>query len=501
MPSLIKDTNNVSAIAVFLGLVLFTFLARSIYTTLPEMHDSKKKWRVASMIVESGDPTLLLSSDHHSSRWGVMIPTIMALKINGKNLISYYSLTLLFYAVLFSILVLYGRNDLEPGLVLPFAVLLFYEPMFFRASSQIQPFVFGVLYLSLALWAISRYISSKWFGYLVLSSFFAFCAYGTKETYLFFFPGLFLLLLIRTDLKVCIQYGFLLLLFLAVETLVFNYLSGQLVLGRIEYLTSGKHLSKMTQETQLLYQEFDLKQWNLSPLSDKVSELLLRRWKLLPGSSLVLVIVSWGFFIYIAVKGKLHEIGSFSLGIILMLVSYSVFISIVPSSIDPLTPLQPLKEKYLTPIMPYAVFVFALSISYGISLVRAGTRKSIVRGLNLFALVFLVYSVVFESPLTYTFKSQVYPEKSAMLWKYNDLNNALLSGHGVCEQKSMMLVKIRNLIRNYMNENNIVDELTVSKLGNTRVLHLEEFNVDDLTGYIPHRNLDQVVTKEACMKM
>ena len=211
--------------------------------------------------------------------------------------------------------------------------------------------------------------------------------------------------------------------------------------------------------------------------------------------------VSWGFFIYIAAKGKLHEIGSFSLGIILMLVSYSVFISIVPSSIDPLTPLQPLKEKYLTPIMPYAVFVFALSISYGISLVRAGTRKSIVRGLNLFALVFLVYSVVFESPLTYTFKSQVYPEKSAMLWKYNDLNNALLSGHGVCEQKSMMLVKIRNLIRNYMNENNIVDELTVSKLGNTRVLHLEEFNVDDLTGYIPHRNLDQVVTKEACMKM
>ena len=165
--------------------------------------------------------------------------------------------------MLFSILLLYGRNDLEPGLVLPFAVLLFYEPMFFRASSQIQPFVFGVLYLSLALWAISRYISSKWFGYLVLSSFFAFCAYGTKETYLFFFPGLFLLLLIRTDLKVCIQYGFLLLLFLAVETLVFNYLSGQLVLGRIEYLTSGKHLSKMTQETQLLYQEFDLKQWNL----------------------------------------------------------------------------------------------------------------------------------------------------------------------------------------------------------------------------------------------
>jgi hypothetical protein len=468
---------------------------------LPEMHDSKKKWRTASQILETRDPSLVLSADHHSSRWGVMIPTIMALKINGKNLATYYSLTLLFYAALFAIFILYARNDLEPGLLLPFAVLLFYEPMFFRASSQIQPFVFGVLYLSLALWAISRYINSKWFGYLIISSFFAFCAYGTKETYLFFFPGLFLLLLIRTNLKVCFQYGFLLFLYLIVETLVFNYLSGQLILGRIEFLTSGKHLSKMTEETQLLYQEFDLKQWNLLPTSEKVSELLLRRWKLLPVSSLVLVIVSWGYFIYLVVKGKLHEISDFSLGIILMLVSYSLFISIIPSSFDPLTPLQPLKEKYLTPLMPFATFVFALSISYGISLTRSGTRKPIVIGLNLLAMLFLVYSIVLESPLTYTFKSQVYPQKSAMLWKYNDLNNAFLSGYGVCEQKSMMLVKIRNMVRNYMNEDDIVEKLTVSKLGNTRVLHLENFTVDELTGFIPHRHLDQVISKDACMKM
>jgi hypothetical protein len=501
MPSLIKDSNNASSIAIFLGIVLLVFLARSVYTTLPEMHDSKKKWRTASLILETNDPTLVLSSDHHSSRWGVIIPTIIALKINGKNLATYYSLTLLFYAVLFAIFILYARKDLELGLLLPFAVLLFYEPMFFRASSQIQPFVFGVLYLTLALWAISRYISSKWFGYLIISSFFAFCAYGTKETYLFFFPGLFLLLLVRINLKACFQYGFLLFMFLILETVVFNYLSGQLILGRIEFLTSGKHLSKMTEETQLLYQEFDLKQWNMLPVSEKVSELLLRRWKLLPGSSLVLVIVSWGFTIYLVVKGKLDEISNFSLGIILMLVSYSLFISIIPSSIDPLTPLQPLKEKYLTPLMPFAVFVFALSISYGISLTRTRTRKSIVVGLNLFAMLFLVYSIVFESPLTYTFKSRVYPEKSAMLWKHNNLNNAFLSGYGVCEQKSMMLVKIRNMVRNYMNEDDIVDKLTVSKLGNTRVLHHEKFSVDELTGFIPHRHLDQVVTRESCMKM
>jgi len=501
MSSLIKGNNNAPSIAIFLGLVLIVFLVRSIYTTLPEMHDSKKKWRIASLIVETNDPKLLLSSDHHSSRWGVMIPTIIALKINGKNLVTYYSLTLFAYAVLFSILLVCARKDLQPGLALPFAVLLFYEPMFFRASTQIQPFVFGVFYLTLALWAISRYINSRWFGYLIISSFLAFCAYGTKETYLFFFPGLFLLLLIRIDLKTCVQYGLLLFTFLAIETLIFNYLSGQLILGRIEFLTSGKHLSKMTQETELLYRDFDVKQWNLLPVPDKISELLFRRWKLLPQSSLIFVIASWGFLAYLVATRKLHEISNFSLGIILLLASYSLLISVIPSSIHHLTPLQPLKEKYLTPIMPFAVYGFVLSMSYGVSLTRTGAKKFLVRGLNILALVFLVYSMVFESPLTYTFKSRVYPEKSAMLWNYRDLNSALLSGHGVCEQKTMMLLMIRNMIRNYMNENNMVEELTVSKLGNARVLHLDKFTVDDLTGFIPHRNLSQTITREACMRM
>ncbi len=501
MPSPVKGNHITTSTIAFLGLVLLIFFARSIYSTQPEMHDARKKWVVANSIAETNDLSHLLTMDHHSSRWGIIFPTALAIKVGGKNLITYISLTMALFSLSFALLIKFAQKDIEPGLLLFFGILLFYEPMFFRASTQLQPFVFGVFYMLVSIWALSRFIDSRYFRFLLLSAIFTFFAYGTKESYLFFLPGLFILILIRADFKTCCQYALLLSGFLLIETLAFNALSDQLTFGRIDYLRAGKHLAKMTADTPVTLTEFVYQQnYKTLPLIEQFSELVFRRWRLLPLVNQFIVFTSACFLVYLSFSKNYLKLSNPSLGVILITVSYSFLLSIIPAKIDPLLPLQPLLAKYLIPVMPFYIYIFTLSLNNVIAIARPPTRKFFLYGINAVALVFLVYSMVYESPLKYKFKSQIYPEKSAMLWKYHDLNNALMSGFGVCEQKSMMLVRVQNMIRNYMNENNIVEDLTISKFGNARVLHLEKFSVDDLTGFIPHRQLDQVISKETCMR-
>ena len=466
---------------VFIGIVILVFLARSVYTTLPEMHDARKKWDVANEFVQSGDPNLLLKSEHHSSRWGVMIPTVIALKINGNNLITYYSLCLLMYAVFFSMMLQFARRDIPFELLGVFAVLLFYEPMFFRASVQLQPFVFGMFYLALALWALVRFLDSARPSMLILSALMSFFAYGTKETYLLFVVGLCLLLLWKSGIRHTIYYCLVLLALFALETLIFNTLSGYLTFGRIEFLSESKHMDKMPGREM-----------------DGVVDYLTRRWILLPPFDKVVSVIAAGTVVYLVATRNLGKLHPATIGIVLMAVSYSLLVTLFPLSIDPLVPIQPLKVKYLTPLMPLVVFVVVLGVSFAVNRAPRPMRKSLVLSLNLMALVFLAWSVIFESPFKYQFRHKQYPAKDALLWKYDELKESLRAGYGVCARKAIPVIKVQNMIRNYMNQDGIIEEIELSRTGQYKILRLRNLDPAKLPGYFHHSDLEHPIKLEDC---
>ena len=230
-------------------LVFAVFLIRSLFTNMPEIADAVKKWDIAVGIASTHDLGLLLARDHHSARWGIVLPVALLVKVLGANLTAYYSICLAQYAIIFGILYTFARRDIAPGLLLPLAVLLFFEPMFFRATTQIQPFIFGVFYIVVALFLLQKHLETRGMLPLLFAALFCFFAYGAKETYLFFVVGVGILVLWRGSLLSTAIFCATLLGLLLIETIVFNTLSGDLTFGRIEFLAGGKHQIGMTTHT------------------------------------------------------------------------------------------------------------------------------------------------------------------------------------------------------------------------------------------------------------
>ena len=117
MLSLDKQLNSDSRLRntlFFLGIALIIFFLRTIYTTEPEMHDVRKKWVVAGEIANTNDFSHIVSHDHHSSRWGVILPTALAIKLNGKNLITYLCLLLAIYGFIFASLIKFANSVKSP---------------------------------------------------------------------------------------------------------------------------------------------------------------------------------------------------------------------------------------------------------------------------------------------------------------------------------------------------------------------------------------------------
>ncbi len=487
---------------VFILIAISVLFVRSFYTVEPEMHDARKKWIVASELAETNDPALIVSWDHHSSRWGVVIPAYLAVKVGGQNLITYLGLVLSLFAVTFSTLIICGKRDAGPGLLYAFGVLLFFEPMFFRASTQLQPFMFGVFYLTVSLWLLCRYLSTANVVLLALSALFAFFAYGAKELYLFFIPGLLLLLFLRSGFKACFYYCVWLFAFLFVEILIFNSLVDGLTYGRIEFLRSGKHVSKMTGGTNVASSSrFLIEYYNSLPYPQKGFEFLFGRWHRLPLFNQILVFLSTIYVVLLVLKGKITRMGDFSLGIIFLTYSYSILLSVTPLSISPLIPLQPLWEKYLTPVMPFFMYIGFLMCWQIVTVQKMFPRGKAVWCINGLALVFVVYALVLDSPWTYKYKQQDYPVKQAMLWQYEKLNHALEDGSGICAGATLNLINAKVLLKLYMNEDGILERLVLEKDRNNglRVLHLNNFPYEEIENFIPYNDYNKRISKQACI--
>ena len=473
---------------IFCLIFVFIFLARSIYSTAPELGgDAARKWEVSNLIADTGDFSLLVSDRHHSSRWGINLPLAAIIKINGFTVTSYLLIPLLMYSGILTMLIGFGRHVLTSASLFALAVFLFYEPMFFRASTNPQPFVFGVFYISTALWFMTRYIDQSKIKYLLMSALFTFLAYGAKESYIFFFPGLILLLLVKTDFKRCVYFAVFLGVFLLIETLVFNSFSEGLRFGRVEYLKSGHHLISMNKKA--VYGGYP------------ILHFLTQRWIETTVFNQVITTLFSFYLAYLLVSRKLFSMDSAVLGIFLLTASYVAILTFVPLKLDPLLSIQPLSGKYLTTIMPFTVFCCIYALDQGVRKIDGNSARRGAIGVMAITAVFLVYSMVRESPFKYSFHA-TYPVKDAFLWKQDDhinnLNASLDNGFGICVKRWRMRITILYWLDHYMSLGNPNRQIMISKGNKKRILHLDSYKLDELEGNIPPSELMKILAMPMC---
>jgi hypothetical protein len=336
------------------------FLVRSAYTQVFEHGgDAIKKWQVSEKIAGTGDLTLLVRKPgnqnqiHHSARWGVNLPAALFIKIFGSGIQNYFMIPLLLFSMLFVLMANMVKDTLRRPLFFAFLLFLFIEPMFFRASNQLQPFVFGVFYLNLAVWAIIIHIRKGHAYALLLSAFFAFCAYGCKETYIYFYPGILLFLLFKIGFRPACLYAAVLFILFCLETIVFDYLADfEMVLGRIE----------------LLYFNHMIRTERLDKYT--LGVVFSRAWKIAPLYNQVIAGITAMYFAVVVVQKKYQKLGDVTAIFLSISISYMLMITFVLKSYDPVIYLQPPKVRYLTPLMPFLVYCSMCAIQKMILLPR-----------------------------------------------------------------------------------------------------------------------------------
>jgi hypothetical protein len=475
-------------VLIFAVLFVAIFLIRSWYSTAPELGgDAARKWEVSRLLAETGDFRLLISDRHHSARWGINLLLAAMIKINGFTVTSYLLVPLLMYAGIFLMMMSFGRKVLTPASLFALGVFLFYEPMFFRASTNPQPFVFGVFFISAALWFMTKYLEKDKFKYLLASAIFAFLAYGAKESYLFFFPGLFLLLLVKTDVRRCLYYAGLLGIFLLIETLVFNAVSDGLMFGRIEYLKSGHHLISMNKKA--VFGGYP------------ILHFLTQRWIETTVFNQVITTVFSLYLGYLLFSRKLLSLDSATLGIFLLTASYIAILTFVPLKIDPLLSIQPLSGKYLTTIMPFTVFCCIYALDQAVRKFDGANSRRWTIGVLAITTGFLIYALVKESPFKYSFHA-TYPVKDAFLWKQrghiDNLNRSLDDGLGICVKRWRMRKTILYWLDHYMKLGKPGRQIMKSNENKNKILHLDKYELAALQGYIPPRELMKILAMPMC---
>ncbi len=473
---------------VFIGIVVVVFFARSVYTSFPELGgDALKKWNTAIELSETGNFSTILENGHHSSRWAIVLPTALANKVFGVKLFNYYLTPLVAYALMFTLLLLLAYKSLSAGVLGLFAVLLFYEPMFFRASSQLQPFVFGVTFIIGSLYLTQKFLENNKTGFLIAASLLAFLAYGSKETYLFFYPGLFLLLWIRGSFKQMLVFGLLLLAWLLLETWVFNFISGDLTFGRIELLSKGQHINEM----------------NTRYADTPYIDLVTQRWLKLGLFSQYFAAVCGLFILYLIATRKIFDLDNIPLGFILILTGYALAITFIPLRIDPIVPLQPLKVKYLTPLMPFMIYILVYGVDRLVILFSNIAKRYVFIGLNFCVCLFLAYCIVAESPIKFRERTSFYPYKRAFIWGYDEIYHAFNSGHGICftnfyERKHSLHFYVYYMRPSLKHSDMAITHIHRDDGGRYKILHLKKYNVDELSGYIDSTYLEKVEDLEHC---
>jgi hypothetical protein len=321
----------------FLAGVVLVGLLRSLWTFPIEHGDAVQKYFISAQVLSTGDWTLLLHN-HHTLRWAAMLPQILVTWLAGVRYEVFYLLPLLFFSMTLVMLVIGLRTHLRAEWLLLLALLLFAEPQGYGTSNQLLNPPLGVFYALAGTWLLVRAGPGR-HALVALAAGLFFVAYGVHVTYLSFAGGALIWLLVcKRQFAAAAWFGLTLLALAALETVLFNLLSGgELTFGRIEALAYGPHVEK-----------------NLSREAVTLAE-LLGRWQQLPAFDLLLCAGFWisgGWMAAEWFKGRRSP----QLLVCLFLVgmTYALAVTFAVVSLDPLQPAMGLRTMYLVPFLTFA---------------------------------------------------------------------------------------------------------------------------------------------------
>ena len=378
-----QKTFDTKTLALLIASIVIMFFLRGIWTIPIEVAgDAVRKFYAAAEIVRTGDWTILLQN-HHTMRWSIIVPQTFINQVFGIRYEVYYILPLLTFALYF-VIVLYALKDhLNTSQKLLLGALLFADPMSFRNSSQLMTAGPAIFYAISACYLLATYSRNNPVA-VVFSAILFFCAYGAQGTYVSFAAGGFLwLALIQRSWRLSTVFAGSLLTLFIVECLFFNYLSGwDLTFGRVEALISGSHVKILTGESgQGQYVVGFLR--------------LFTRWLHLPVLDVFLSAVFFiGGLVFIGSRNK-HKLPAFISCSYLVGLCFALFVSFAVRGIDPITPIQGLLARYLSPFLPFAI----ITSVYFLKIITEENRKTWDTRMEMLAAL-LVFTI-FATPQTF----------------------------------------------------------------------------------------------------
>lgn len=329
--------NKILLLIIFFGL-FFRFLT---VTTVETGGDAANYWFAAKQLIYGLPYTL----NHHTARFGMIIPIAISQYIFGTHPIVYYIMPLLFYVL--QIVFLYKIVVRAYGINLAFvcSLLLIFLPKMFSHAVQLKPDGFLAGYILISVWFIFKFNDSDKHSYWYLfgSAVFMFLAYLTKETSLFFLPGLAISIwMMKKKFKYVLFFGTVLFALFLCETLSYYLIAG-IKLGRAQ-IVAGSHLGS----------------GNLLALPSVWS--LFSRYAELNAFEKIYfyTYVLSTCYLFIQIKKIKSNIAIQSL-IIIPLVFF-ILLTFAVKSITPIVPAMSFNPRHFVPAAPFMIFVIAYAI-------------------------------------------------------------------------------------------------------------------------------------------
>lgn len=343
------------------AIIVVAVLAKTLFTVPVEVGgDAIHKWEFVVDILR-GAPWSEFAHNHHTARWGINLPTLGFAWMFGTNWFVYYLTPLFFYLVFLILAAVFFARVATLGVFsfTVFVLILFGDSLYFRSTTQLQPFIFVAAFVLAHVLSVYRLTQRFSVGTCFLAAFFIFLAYGAKATALFYAPAtivfVFWAMERRTALKaigLMAVFGVLLLL---LETAAFSLLTGE-----------------FTTRVEVMHRHFH-------SLYTKYNELgflgLFGGWTgldIYPAVLFALTAVVGGAVLYRSYGHRAEDPRLFP---ILLFVSFAILETFVVKSIDPIIPLTPPKDKYLADLVPWACMVLALTVDRMVAASPSNDRR------------------------------------------------------------------------------------------------------------------------------
>ncbi len=322
----------------------------------------------------------IISSDHHSMRWGSYLP-IKFLSFFTK--ISFFKLAFLSFIFLFfaGFIYLYIAHTFF-GFLYSLVFLIFWVT---SKSINLDLFALSVnthslLALSLLVLYLLKVQQDNKFTLLnsFILSVIIFYIYGIKETNIFFFPLLIFLKAYRDNYKFLLSSIIFLIIFYFIESCMFYYFSNkEIIFGRIFDLLfsiDGGHIKQMVQDGTKHFSDLSTFESYFLPFYRWYSA---RDWDT---SIFYLSFIVSVFFLL-----RKNGVNFFNQTISLLILSFFIFNTLFIVSLKPVIMGQILASRYLTVLLPFS-FLILISGFYHI------LKNSIKKYLSIFLFMFIFFT-------------------------------------------------------------------------------------------------------------